>query len=382
MSKAPAGTPQIKNSNGRLQIVISLKKDKKDKKDNRKYFSLNLSESKQNRNYAEMIAKQIQNDILAGHFDPTFKKYERKSSTSEPEVETGEDTTLRELWDRYTNYKRQQLSPSTIAKDFGCVSTYIDKFPVSTLADAVAVRDYLNLETTPNVTKRILTQLAACCRWAVSSKLLTINPFLGMAADIKLPKGRGEEARIDPFSPEERDLIIKHLRSHNSEYVSLVEFMFRTGCRPSEAIGIQWRHISLNYKIITFEQTRIDSEDGPIIKQGLKTQDKRSFPCGEKLQKFLMSIEPESKNSEAFLFRSVKGKLVDWCNFSNKTWRPTLIALGIKHRNPYQMRHSYITFCIDSGMDAKDVAKLVGNSPEMIYRHYAGVKKNLIAPDI
>jgi integrase len=46
------------------------------------------------------------------------------------------------------------------------------------------------------------------------------------------------------------------------------------------------------------------------------------------------------------------------------------------------MRHSYITFCLDAGMDAKDVAKLVGNSAEIIYKHYAGAKRDLIAPDI
>jgi integrase len=46
------------------------------------------------------------------------------------------------------------------------------------------------------------------------------------------------------------------------------------------------------------------------------------------------------------------------------------------------MRHSYITFCLDAGMDAKDVAKLVGNSTEIIYKHYAGAKRDLIAPDI
>ena len=203
-----------------------------------------------------------------------------------------------------------------------------------------------------------------------------------MAADLKVPKGKKDRVDIDPFSPEERNLIIEYFRVHHSEYAALVELMFRTGCRPSEAIGLQWRHISPRYKTITFEQAGTVSEDGLIIKQGLKTQDNRVFPCGKKLQLFLQSIEPEHKNREQFIFRSPKGKIVDFHNFSNRTWHPTLKALGIKDRKPYQMRHSYITFCLDAGMDAKDVARLVGNSPEMIYRHYAGVKKNLIAPDL
>jgi integrase len=31
-------------------------------------------------------------------------------------------------------------------------------------------------------------------------------------------------------------------------------------------------------------------------------------------------------------------------------------------------------------MDAADVARLVGNSPEIIYKHYMGVDRNLVAP--
>ncbi|WP_373546809.1 Arm DNA-binding domain-containing protein [Chamaesiphon sp.] len=33
---------------------------------------------------------------------------------------------------------------------------------------AEMVRDYLNLKTTPNTTKRVLTQLGACCKWALT----------------------------------------------------------------------------------------------------------------------------------------------------------------------------------------------------------------------
>ena len=67
-------------------------------------------------------------------------------------------------------------------------------------------------------------------------------------------------------------------------------------------------------------------------------------------------------------------------NFSSKKWKPILLATGVDYRKMYSIRHAYITFCIDGGMDAKEVAKLVGNSPEIIYRHYARAKRNLVAP--
>jgi integrase len=154
----------------------------------------------------------------------------------------------------------------------------------------------------------------------VKSNIIAANPFIGMAADIKLPKGNGVEADIDPFSTEECDRIIEYLRSTNNEYASLVEFLVRTGCREGEAIGLQWRHIAPKYQTITCSKVIVISENGLVVKQGLKTQEKRVFPCGTGLKTFLQSIELEHKDREQFIFKPKKAKFVDFNNFTNRVW--------------------------------------------------------------
>ncbi|MEO1561772.1 MAG: site-specific integrase, partial [Cyanobacteria bacterium J06632_19] len=47
----------------------------------------------------------------------------------------------------------------------------------------------------------------------------------------------------------------------------------------------------------------------------------------------------------------------------------------------YQTRHTFITLALKNGMNVKDVARLVGNSPEIIYRHYAGQSREIVVPD-
>jgi integrase len=55
----------------------------------------------------------------------------------------------------------------------------------------------------------------------------------------------------------------------------------------------------------------------------------------------------------------------------------------VEHYLPqYNTRHTAITLLLEAGLDAKDIARLVGNSPEIIYKHYAGNKRDLIVPEI
>jgi integrase len=122
----------------------------------------------------------MMSDLLNDNFDPSLEKYRREALKPDSEIHTHDDIStalvarfstrrfanaFAQLWEQYTNYKRPQLAPSTITKDFDRVSIHIDRFPDVTLDGAVAVRDYLNLKTTPNTTKRVLTQLGACCQF-------------------------------------------------------------------------------------------------------------------------------------------------------------------------------------------------------------------------
>jgi integrase len=376
MNKTPAGQPKIKVSNGRLQIVFTYQKQ-------RKYLSLGTPDSKRNRQDAETVRLWIESDITAARFDPTrfdptLAKYKRRSLT-EPEQIPAVDITLLELWERFTDYKRPQLSQTTIAKDFERVRLNLQKLPFDRIDEAVAVRDHLINHTSPNTAKRVLSKLSAACVWGMVSKLVDDNPFAGMSADIVLEKN-DDDHDIKAFTTDERDRIIKKFIERGSHYAPLVEFLFRTGCRPSEAIALQVKHIGMDYRSITFSQAITPSEDGLRLKKKLKTQSQRVFPCGDNLALFLRALVGDSPEPERFLFAAQQGGFVNIDRFSNREWRKVLDELGILSRGLYHCRHTYITFCIRSGMDAADVAKLVGNSPEIIYKHYMGVDRNLVAP--
>ena len=61
---------------------------------NQKYLSLNLADSVENRLVAEMKARQIELDIIAGYFDPTLAKYKPEYQAAKKE----KTSTLLDLW--------------------------------------------------------------------------------------------------------------------------------------------------------------------------------------------------------------------------------------------------------------------------------------------
>ena len=377
--KASKGTVQIKTSNDRLQLVFSFG-------GKRHYLSTGFPDTKANRKLAEVKARQIELDILCNNFDVTLSKYKPQSEEvifTPSQVEKG--ASLADLWDGYTEYKRSSLSPSTLAKDYNkiyrCINVHL---PVKTLDKAVAIRDWLIANKSPLSAKKILTQFSACCNWAVKSQLIEENPFEDMASDIKVPKGDREETDINPFTVSERDCIIQAFKKNRyyKHYAPLIEFLFITGCRPSEAIALQWKHIANDFTNIRFEQAVVVSQSGLTCKAGLKTQKKRNFPINNRLATLLKSIQPVDLSSETKVFPSPEGKWIDVHNLTRRAWKTVFETLdGVEYRKLYQTRHTFITMALKNGVDVKDVATMVGNSPEIIYRHYAGQSRELFLPE-
>ncbi|MBD2067359.1 tyrosine-type recombinase/integrase [Leptolyngbya sp. FACHB-671] len=387
--KASKGSVQIKVSNSRLQLVFS-------HAGKRHYLSLGFSDTPEARALAEMKASQIRMDMISGHFDETLAKYKPEPISTVAAVtpiSTPENPSLAELWERFVEYKRPQCSENTMMFVYGHFTKYLHKLPTHDLDRANEIRDY-SLKTFPiESCKRFITRLNACCDWAMKSGWISANPFSGMASEIKPPKSQksSEEDEIFPFSLAERDSIIeaiaenkfckKHSGFKHDYYRNYVEFLFMTGCRPSEALALQWKHISNDFRFINFEQALIETSKGKIVREGLKTQDRRRFPCNGKVQNLLQAVRPEFCDPESSVFPGYTGGYLDTRSFRKNVWKPVLEGLGIEYRKPYQTRHTFITLALENGLDAKDVARLVGNSPEVIYRHYAGNKRELVVPE-
>lgn len=338
-------------------------------------------------------AKQIEADIAYERFDPTLAKYrpEYLKPVNQVDNQLLNQPDLLKLWDKYTEYRKPQLQLTTLKAFYAPFRNHIAKFPTKSLDDAIAIRDYIIANIAADTGKRLLVRLNACCNWAVESGLIATNPFIGMANQIKL-KSKSNDEDIDPFTLEERDIIIAAFESHpqHKRYAAFIKFLFFTGCRPSEAIALQWKHITPDLSTITFCEAFTKG-----IRKDTKNHKARRFPVNSKLRELLESIRPDNYCSESLVFPSSTNKPMNWDNFQ-RIWRGAnnknkkyvgivtqLVEQGKieRYRNPYQTRHSFATLALQNGLTLPDVARLIGNSPEVCLKHYASSLRNLQVPE-
>jgi len=339
----------------------------------------------------QIVAWQIEEDLRTGSFDITLGRYKSAFKPKLAVIKPAQEPNLAELWVMYCEHRKNQVAATTFEKEYlKKFLNHIKKLPVQDISKAVEIREHLLKTCSADTTKRVITRLSACCSWAVKAGLIHKNYFAGMAQEIKSSSTQARYENIDPFSKAERDAIIKAFEQHphHKHYAPFVRFLFLTGCRTGEAIALQWKHVNHDCAIITFSE----SYDSALrIRKDTKTHKVRKFPCNPVLRELLLSMRPVDvplhELAETLVFKSPTGIPIHNSKFTNQVWRgckqgkktyrgvvTELVKQGLveRYRCPYNTRHTFITMALEGGMTVPQVAKIVGNSPEVIMRHYAG----------
>jgi hypothetical protein len=82
---------------------------------------------------------------------------------------------------------------------------------------------------------------------------------------------------------------------------------------------------------------------------------------------------PESRiwTPDALIVASRAGTPLNLNNWRSRTFNPAALSVGVPWATPYMGRHTYISLQIHAGISLVIVVALAGNSPEVIWKHYA-----------
>ncbi len=345
----------------------------------RHYLSIGLRWTKTNCEYAKLTAARIERDIMVDRFvDPaTNPSYYKVGGDQQPPVEAVRTSAtaadLAELWSEFSAHKLPKLSQST-RYVFRGMTNAVRSLPCG-LEDPARLRDWIESNHAPQSGLRLWRYLKACCAWAVERGKLPTNPL----ERLRFGHGRAKPKEIDPFTAVERDQLLEIIRvgQHSAFYHRFISFLFFTGCRPSEAAALEWGHLSADGRSLTFCQSATRNEQGQIrIKQSLKSQRQRRIPINERIREIIGVDEGES----VLVFPAPGGGIINAKNLAARIWYPALEVAGLPRRNLYQCRHTFATLAIQAGLSVVDVAKILGNSPQITLKHYAGASRDLELP--
>ncbi|NES23549.1 MAG: site-specific integrase [Symploca sp. SIO3E6] len=360
MARNKKGTVAVEAVKGRLRLRLP-----RFSICTKRYLSLGLDDTLENRKIAILKAAEIEKDLLYENFDPSLRKYKSPQQQREK-------TLLVDIWNAYVEAKKPEVSLTTLNTDFRRVYRKITSFPVAAF-EARKFQNWLTKKYSQEVSRRTLVQLKAACGWAVKQGLLMENPLMNT------PKKKVKKSFPEPFTEAERDAIIKAFENspHYSFYTPFVKFQFFTGARPSETVALRWRHIDEELTFITFSEALVDGQ-----LKDTKTHQPRIFPVNQAIKELLTSLRPVPYSPDLLVFPSKTGKSIDEHNFSNRAWKTVLGGLkNIKHRAFYKTRHTFITSCLEKGVPVALVAKWVGNSPQVIWSSYAGIISEVPVPE-
>lgn len=227
---------------------------------------------------------------------------------------------------------------------------------------AVKLGDY------PWTTNKTYNNVLACARvvWAMASRdyPAMTNPLSAEA----LPFLEVQRSDPDPFSLEEIELVLTALRTHWSDAgADYYEFAFFSGLRPNEQIELQWPDIDLPQNAASIRRGRVLKEVREV-----KNYDARVLQLHSRARAVLERQPTRLKlpREHVFLHPGTGVRYIDEQS-QRRHWSAALKAAGVRHREPYQTRHSYATLLLMAGANPAWAAKQMGHSPQVFLRVYA-----------
>lgn len=242
-----------------------------------------------------------------------------------------------DMFSEFIQFKKRLGLKETTLKGYTKVLTVLEQCP-HPLNKPKQVRNWLIVGKPPEMARLSFRLIGACCNWAGLE-----NPYSDYCKLI--PKSEPEPRAIEGWEPA--------IAAYEGKYGDLFRFLFLTGCRPSEALGL--RAWDVGQESLTFRGQWIGGKWVP----DLKTQQCREFPLYVPLFDLatkLVTKQGLEGSDRLFPFdiqqpRRVFKKLFPGCDF-------------------YNTRDTFITEQIIKGISPDVVAQWCGNSAATIRKHY------------
>jgi len=369
--KAQRGTVSISNYKGKVRLRW-------------RYKGVRYSITKYAYNSVGLMKAQkqvleIEIDILEGTFDTSLVKYKGERKVKPQQVvkkQLGKRENLVQHFEYWVSNYRQMDCEVNI--DYYSLRNTIRKWGK---VDSANILTKLNNEKyNASTYNRKLGLLKLFTKWLRKQLIWDFDPLEEVMK--RKTKKLIKPKRI-PFSAEEISSILNAIKNDSfstkknryphSRYYPFLYFLFKTGVRPAEAIGLRVGSVDQVKRIIHIKEVLARTVNGTNanarVRKETKNGKERVLPLTEDLQEVIKPLLT-NKHADALVFQSFSGGPIDDRMFQRRVFKPVLKALEIADRDLYACRHTFGSRCIDQGITPVMTAFLMGNNPETALRNY------------
>ncbi|WP_461614329.1 tyrosine-type recombinase/integrase [Clostridium sp. Marseille-QA1073] len=344
-----------------IQVIISYKVGKEWKQRSKQGFKLKRDAKK----YADKLLEEIKADVNIRNNTPNELK----------------KITFGEFFDMYIEHISLYREANTILAFKNAYNNFLDlkdlelnaisKMDIQRCIDKL-IKNELKLSTISDYVAKINTIFNSAIN---EFEILATNP----AKKIKLNSKKKEETKR-ALTRQELNMILNYFSNRNRkrkyDYYLIVLLASHCGLRLGEIAGLTWDEIDLNNRLInvTKQWKKIETEDGKYSYGfgSLKSRHSyRTVPIPTILCEYLKQLKDSKK------IINMDNRLFDLKNLSScsDTLNEMLKKFNI---TIHELRHTYATMLISSGVDFKTAAKLLGHDVKETMKTYSHVNDDMI----
>lgn len=296
----------------------------------------------------------------------TCREVDRKILEYQQEAELGRK--FPEVADEWEREHEGKIAESTRRVYSYAVKRLKEAFPQRIREiEPVDIQNYIRrFEAQGRSANSVAIELTVC-RMIFSHAVVQGDIRVSPATEVR--KSRGLPCKKREALTEEQEALVKAAGvERTARWWLFGYFLLYTGCRRGEALAVTYQDIDRKAGVIHINKKVNYVHNQPVLEDHMKSANgKRDIPLLAPLAEAL------PRDRIGLVFPGKDGGYMH-AHEILREWRQYCRDIGLREITPHCFRHSYATICYEAGLDPRQAAELLGDTPEVLETVYTHLR--------